>query len=97
MVLSGLPVPKAILPPLIKATPQSLVTPHTSASTRLLPLYHCEPPLAFMDVFIQNPTLKLPVTTTGKVPDEMPDVNCRALLLVPNRLEVDATEVSVPL
>src|SRR5450432_1494745 len=99
--MSGLPIPKQTLPPSINVMPQSFVTPPTSASMRLLPLYHCAPLAAVIDVLNQNPTVKsfcMAVTNeTGNVPEETPEVNDNAAFECPKRSVVFVVEVRIPL
>src|SRR5882724_5470306 len=101
MVISGLPMPMQSLPPSIIAVPQSLVTPHTSASTRLTPLYHWAAVGALTVVLNQYPRVKSPdnarTRAAGSVPDEVPARKVVALLPVPNLLVPGDVAVNVPL
>ena len=51
-MVSGLPTPAPTLPASLSATPQSSVTPPTSASTMPVLLYHCVP--AFPAVLVRK-------------------------------------------
>src|SRR6185437_8248542 len=100
MVMSGLPMPRLTDPPLIRAVPQSVVPPQTSASTRAVPPYHCVELGAVIEVLNQKPivksSLRAVTNVPGSVPVEVPAVNAVALLLLAKRLAAPEVEVSVP-